>query len=66
MTHQATEHPLWKQGVIWNLSSVSCIFHAPLKPSQIQFKCKATEERYLCLSFTVLLPQQSLSFGPYG
>lgn len=27
------------------LSSVSCIFHGPLKPSHIQFKCKATEEK---------------------
>lgn len=43
MTHRATEHPPRKQGVIYNFSSVSCIFHGPLKPSHIQFKCKATE-----------------------
>lgn len=44
MTQRATEHPPRKQGVIYNFSSVSCIFHGPLKPSHIQFKCKATKE----------------------
>lgn len=27
------------------VSFLFCIFHAPLKPSQIQFKCKATQDK---------------------
>jgi len=45
------------------VSTVSCIFRAPLKPWQIQFKCKATEEEVFL--FAISSTSASASFGQY-